>query len=91
MNQIKELTNTIHLNYDCSLEFSKGLAEFLFDEGYRKVLEGKWIKTKEWYFDEYAQSSYQRDRYKCSVCGRTEQHREPYCHCGTKMDKETEN
>ena len=22
----------------------------------------------------------------CSVCGREERHREPYCHCGAKMD-----
>ena len=24
--------------------------------------------------------------YKCSLCGRTEINREPYCNCGTKMD-----
>ena len=24
--------------------------------------------------------------YKCSVCGRTEISREPYCNCGAKMD-----
>ena len=22
----------------------------------------------------------------CSICGREERHREPYCHCGAKMD-----
>lgn len=26
--------------------------------------------------------------YRCSECGRIEEYREPYCHCGCKMDKE---
>lgn len=26
--------------------------------------------------------------YKCSECGRQEDKREPYCHCGAKMDEE---
>ena len=26
--------------------------------------------------------------YQCSVCGRAEFHREPYCNCGAKMDEE---
>ena len=25
--------------------------------------------------------------YKCSRCGRTAKAKEPYCHCGSKMDK----
>lgn len=25
-------------------------------------------------------------RYRCSVCGRTVCKKEPYCHCGAKMD-----
>ena len=24
--------------------------------------------------------------YKCSKCGRVEEYKEPYCHCGAKMD-----
>ena len=24
--------------------------------------------------------------WKCSLCGRTERQKEPYCHCGAKMD-----
>lgn len=24
--------------------------------------------------------------YTCSICGRTEKEKEPYCHCGAKMD-----
>lgn len=26
----------------------------------------------------------------CSICGREEKYREPYCHCGAKMDLEEE-
>jgi hypothetical protein len=24
--------------------------------------------------------------YRCSLCGRIEEFKEPYCHCGAKMD-----
>lgn len=51
-----------------------------------KVKHGEWIETKEWYFDEYAQSEYQRKCYECSICKRTELNKELYCHCGAKMD-----
>lgn len=46
----------------------------------REVLHGQWI-------EEYAYDPdpHDRLRYKCSVCGRTEEYREPYCHCGAKM------
>ena len=27
----------------------------------------------------------------CSVCGREERYREPYCHCGAKMDLEEDD
>ena len=57
--QIEALTNTLTLNYDMPEEFAKGLAEFLYDEGYRKALEGKWI------FHNWAGQDY----YRCSCCG----------------------
>lgn len=28
--------------------------------------------------------------YRCSLCGREEVKKEPYCHCGARMDKEDE-
>lgn len=55
-----------------------------------EVKHAEWIETKEWYFDEYAQSDYQRKCYKCSRCGRTEKYKEQYCHCGAKMDRSVE-
>ena len=40
---------------------------------------GKWIDREE----------YDADRWKCSVCGRTEQYKENYCpDCGAKMESE---
>ncbi|MBO7172353.1 MAG: hypothetical protein J6V52_05320 [Bacteroidaceae bacterium] len=29
------------------------------------------------------------EQYKCSLCGRHEYRKEPYCHCGAKMDGAT--
>lgn len=29
--------------------------------------------------------------WRCSECGREEDYREPYCHCGAKMDLEDDN
>jgi hypothetical protein len=37
--QGEEMAKLLHLNYDMPYEFSKGLAEFLFDEGYAKASE----------------------------------------------------
>jgi hypothetical protein len=47
--------------------------------------EGVWIETRrEWDF-----SPYYYDDYTCSVCGKREQDKSPYCRwCGTKMKGE---
>lgn len=48
-----------------------------------EVRHGEWIVTKTefgWNSAEYP------TEYTCSVCGRTEPQKEPYCHCGAKMD-----
>ena len=45
------------------------------------VRHGHWIEEYV-----YAASPYDRIRYKCSLCGKTEEWKEPYCHCGAKMD-----
>jgi hypothetical protein len=44
--QIHELTRTMLLNYDCTEDYAKDLAEFLYDEGYRKIEESKEYKAK---------------------------------------------
>lgn len=45
-----------------------------------EVKHGRWIEEYV-----YAASPYDRLRYKCSLCGRTEEDKEDYCHCGAKM------
>lgn len=47
------------------------------------IKHGRWIEEYV-----YAASPYDRLRYKCSLCGRTEEWKEDYCHCGAKMDQE---
>lgn len=55
------------------------------------VRHGKWIKKRrgtkspEGYY--YWNTPLTRI-FVCSECGRQENKREPYCHCGAKMDKE---
>lgn len=43
------------------------------------VVHGRWIKNT-------GLSGW--PRYTCNLCGRSEPNREPYCHCGAKMDLE---
>ena len=45
------------------------------------VVHGKWLK--EVYRDPYGADW---TRYVCSLCGRIEIKKEPYCNCGAKMD-----
>lgn len=47
------------------------------------VVHGEWVVTKTergWNCSEYP------IEFTCSVCGRTEPEKEPYCHCSAKMD-----
>lgn len=46
----------------------------------RPIRSGHWIEEYV-----YAADPHDRIRYKCSVCGRTEENKEPYCNCGAKM------
>lgn len=57
----------------------------------QEVRHGKWLPIKAWFDDDYSIES-ENERYqtgwKCSLCGRIELMKEPYCHCGSKMDLE---
>jgi hypothetical protein len=46
-----------------------------------EVVHGRWIEKYV-----YDPDPHDRLRYRCSICGRTEEYRELYCHCGAKMD-----
>ena len=78
-DHIETLTKTLHLNYDVPEEFAKDLAEFLYEEGYRKLVEAKWIKLR-------------MASIVCSSCGYMHNHpnsRSEFCpKCGAQMSKE---
>lgn len=52
------------------------------------VVHGRWIGYDASYYRNYTYGAHPVNliRYKCSVCGRTVSKKEPYCHCGAKMD-----
>lgn len=50
---------------------------------YAPVVHGEWIECAS-----YDEDGYYDVEYKCSKCGRFEYRKEPYCHCGAKMNEE---
>ena len=80
--QIEALTSTLLFNYDMPEEFAKSLAEFLYEEGYRKQVEGNWIPAEDFH----------NDFYKCSNCD-NHVHRDLIHHikfcmdCGVRMTR----
>ena len=48
-------------------------------------VQANWMPDREWYYDEYAESDYQRDCFVCSRCGRSVLYKQPFCHCGAEM------
>lgn len=51
-----------------------------------EVKHGRWIEETEYYDDDYSECNV-RKIFVCSLCGRTEKQKEPYCNCGAKMDE----
>ena len=54
------------------------------------VKHGEWNEETEYYADDYSECNV-RKVYACSLCGRMEKRKEPYCNCGAKMDEEGNN
>ena len=52
-----------------------------------EVRHGEWKEDTEYYDDDYSECNV-RKVFCCSLCGRTEKRKEPYCNCGAKMDGE---
>lgn len=48
-------------------------------------VQANWMPDREWYYDEHAESDYQRDCFVCSRCGRSVLYKQPFCHCGAEM------
>jgi hypothetical protein len=55
-----------------------------------EVRHGVWVETKP---QPRSEKSCLKNYifYKCSLCGRFEMHKEPYCNCGAKMDGKGED
>lgn len=49
------------------------------------VRHGEWREETEYYDDEYSEYN-TRKVFACSLCGRIEKIKQPYCNCGAKMD-----
>lgn len=51
-------------------------------------VHGKWVgyDVSYWRYSHSGGYPVNLIRYRCSVCGRTVCKKEPYCHCGAKMD-----
>lgn len=62
------------------------IAENLFYKGYSKRPHGKWKPETEYYDDEYSECN-KRKVWACSICGRTEVTKQPYCNCGAEMEE----
>ena len=55
----------------------------------QEVKHGEWLPDYETFVDEWERESEPiQTGWVCSLCGRQELNREPYCHCGAKMDLE---
>ena len=76
-----EYTTEEQLKEDCVYFTNK--ADFV------EVKHGYWKEeTKFLITDNPDDDGYWASVYICSNCGREESRKEPYCHCGAKMDKE---
>lgn len=57
------------------------------------VVHGRWLPDMELFDEDEAvgiPGGLYQTGWKCSVCGRTEPEKEPYCNCGAKMDLEVQ-
>ena len=72
-------------------------AKAFYEEGYRAAMQradavevrhGEWLPDYEIFVNEPFDTYVDRVQtgWKCSLCGRVECEKEPYCNCGAKMD-----
>ena len=68
-----------------STELWEELARII--ENSEEAKHGEWLPDYETFVDEWERESEPvQTGWVCSLCGRQEFNREPYCHCGAKMD-----
>lgn len=86
MSEVKAACIT-NFEYEASAVIEGMIGEIKDDEipaaDVTPVRHGQWIETvNTWTHDYYENKLI----YKCSLCGRYEKLKEPYCNCGAKMD-----
>ena len=56
----------------------------------RPVVHGHWeaVDASYWRWKSDGAHPVFRVKYRCSVCGRTERKKEPFCNCGAEMSEE---
>lgn len=69
---------------------------------YGQIIKYPMVKEGKWLIAEYEQTGSPAlgttmvirsipTKFRCSLCGRVEDYREPYCHCGARMTEGTSN
>ncbi len=74
-------SNDFNLGAEAVIEYAENLPIADVEE----VRHGYWREETEYYDDEYSDCN-MRKVFACSVCGRTEKYKQPYCNCGAKMN-----
>ena len=88
------LSNAVRLNHpkDLCTETTIFLIDVAPTADVEEVKHGEWKKeTKFIITDDPDDDGYWRTVYICSECEREEWRKEPYCHCGAKMDGGNKN
>lgn len=82
---VKDLLNGLDsLPWEDEVE---SMVDGLVVDDVEKVRHGYWKEETEYYDDDWGECNV-REVFECSLCGRTERRKEPYCNCGAKMDLE---
>jgi hypothetical protein len=74
------------INFVCGIESVMEYIEEIPAADVAEVKHGYWKEETEYYDDDWGECNV-REVFECSLCGRTERRKEPYCNCGAKMDE----
>ena len=86
VNSVKPMNSDYLTGYISALSVIEGEIAEQPTADVAPVRHGRWIKTANTWTHDY--NEYGKPIYYCSLCGRYEKLKEPYCNCGAKMDEE---
>ena len=84
----------------CQIEYKDFVGDMqVARQYYSQIIKYPLVKTGKWLIAEYEQTGSPAlgtvmiirsipTKFRCSLCGRTEDRAEPYCHCGARMFEE---